>query len=467
MSREGQLVKNTLIISFGTIIPKLASVVTLPIITAGLTKAEYGTYDLVNTLVSLFLPIITMQLQSAAFRFLIEVRNNSKRTSNIISTILTFITMTSLVSLLILFFTLNNLAISTKLLICIYFFFDMYVQTLSQIIRGINKNAIYSISAILQALVNLVLVLIFIKWGNFGLNGLLLSLGGACITSTFFLIIIGKIFTFYSPRKFSYTTLKTMFQFSWPMIPNTLSLWVMNISDRLLLTFFLGVEVNAIYAVANKIPSLFGIVQNTFTYAWQENASISENDLDVSEYYSSIFLKVFNLLVGVMGLLIASTPVLFSLLIKGNYMEAYNQMPILFLGVFFSTISSFIGGIYVAKRKTKSVGITTLVAAMMNFLINVIFIKYIGIYAASISTLVSYMFLAFFRMYDVNKIQKLTYPWKRIVIALIVLGMMCIGCARKDFMLNIINILVAVLMFLFLNRNIISAVKQQICKIIK
>ena len=51
--RSRDLAKNTGILAIGTFLPKLASFITLPILTACLTKAEYGTYDLISTLVSL------------------------------------------------------------------------------------------------------------------------------------------------------------------------------------------------------------------------------------------------------------------------------------------------------------------------------------------------------------------------------------------------------------------------------
>lgn len=79
MNREKALAKNTLILSIGEFLPKFSSIITLPIITGGLTKAEMGTYDLISTLVSLFLPVATLQIQSAAFRFLIDVRKEKKK----------------------------------------------------------------------------------------------------------------------------------------------------------------------------------------------------------------------------------------------------------------------------------------------------------------------------------------------------------------------------------------------------
>ena len=48
MKREEKLVKNTIILAFGTFFPKLAIFISLPVLTAYLTQAEYGTYDPVS-----------------------------------------------------------------------------------------------------------------------------------------------------------------------------------------------------------------------------------------------------------------------------------------------------------------------------------------------------------------------------------------------------------------------------------
>ena len=88
MSREKDLVKNTVVLSVGKFLPKLCSFITLPVLTACLTKAEYGTYDLIATLIMLIIPIATLQIQSAAFRFLIDCRGDHDASSGIISNIL-------------------------------------------------------------------------------------------------------------------------------------------------------------------------------------------------------------------------------------------------------------------------------------------------------------------------------------------------------------------------------------------
>ena len=258
-----------------------------------------------------------------------------------------------------------------------------------------------------------------------------------------------------------------MLSYSWPMIPNTLSNWVLSASDRLILTAFMGLEAVAVYGAANKIPLLFTSVQGTFIFAWQENASLALNDSDVEKYYSDMYDKIFCLLSGVMALLIGTTPILFWALIKGDYSDAYPQMPILFMGIFFSAIASFMGGIYVAHKKTKNVGITTMLAAACNLIIDLALVHRIGIYAASISTLVSYILLTIYRMHDVKKFQKISYNYTELSICVTFLSGMCVLCWINTICINIINFAIGTLFAVILNFKLLKSLSYSIMMRIK
>ena len=83
MNREKSLFKNTIIITIGKICTQLITFFLLPVYTGILTTAEYGVVDLLNTLVSFCLPIVTLQLEQSIFRELIEVRNDDIKTKKI------------------------------------------------------------------------------------------------------------------------------------------------------------------------------------------------------------------------------------------------------------------------------------------------------------------------------------------------------------------------------------------------
>lgn len=462
MNREKDLAKNTLILSIGTFLPKFAALITIPIITAHLTKVEYGTYDLLSTLVSLLLPVVTLQIHSGAFRFLIDCRDNPIEKKRVITIIYLFLIPVSLATVIILFFFLPSISLSSRILVAIYFFVDIFIITTQQIIRGLSKNKLYSASAVIQSVVNTILVVLLIGIGDKGLDGVLLSFILATTLGIIVLLVKGGIIQEIDIKLRSANTLKQLLSYSWPMIPNTLSNWVLAASDRFVLTAFMGIEAVAIYAAANKIPQLFTSVQGTFIFAWQENASLALSDSDVEKYYSDMFDKILCILTGIMAGLIGATPILFWLLIRGDYADAYPQMPILFMGLFFSALASFLGGIYVAHKRTKNVGITTMLAAACNLIIDLVLVKSVGVYAASISTLVSYLLLAIYRMHDVKKFQTVSYKYKKVIVCLAILASMCVICWINNFSLNIVNFIIGCVFAVFLNRKLVKGIFKSV-----
>jgi len=467
MSREGKLAKNTFVIAIGTFLPKFASLITLPILTGCLTKAEMGTYDLLTVLVSFLLPAATLQIQTAAFRFLIDVRHDRDKIKTIVTNIVCFIVPTSFLALIILYIALYKQTAAIRVFICLYFLTDIVVNTARQVCRGINRTIDYSISSILSAFGKLIFAVIFVYWLRAGLLGTVISLFAASLFSLFYLLFRTKLLQYIDLRYFNLPILKKMLKYSWPMVPNSMSMWVMRVSDRFVISIVLGVSVNAVYAVANKIPSILNLAQNTFTLAWQENASIVSKDKDASEYYSSMFQTMFNLMAGFFGVLIAIAPLLFRILVRGDYSEAYNQIPILFMSVFFYSMATFLGGIYVAYMKSTSVGITTMVAAAINLIIDIATIHWIGLYAASGSTLISYIFLFIYRIIDVQKIVRIRIHTDQILWIIFVMVFESVLCYFQKMTFNIINIIIGIVLFWGLNKKFIYVVVSKSKRFVK
>lgn len=466
MKREREFAKNTVILSIGSFLPKIATFITLPILTAYLTKSEYGTYDLIITLVSLMLPAVTLQIQSAAFRFLIDCRKDEKKVEEIVSTILFFTLGVSIVALIILYFALYKLSPFTRILISVYFFADIILLAVQQVARGLGRNVWYSIATTINSFLSMVLIVIVVKQLTLGINGILLAHAAGIIVSIIFLAFKLKLHTYFKIKMFSKPLLVEMLKYSWPMVPNNLSRWVLNLSDRLVVTAVLGISTNAVYAVANKIPNLLNTFQSAFIFAWQENASIALKDKDSSEYYTKMFDRIFCILSGVTALLIASTPIVFKILIHGDYDEAYDQMPFLYLGVLFSAVSAFSGGIYVAYKKTKNVGLTTIAAAGANLLINISLIHFIGLYAASISTMLSYFILMIYRMVNSLKFQKMSYNIKKIVVLIVLISIMGVLSVQRNWIIDIINLVLGCGIMYFFNADMVNAMfKKAIMKI--
>lgn len=462
MSREKELVKNTVVLGIGKFLPKVISVITLPIVTAQLTKAEYGTYDLLSTLVMLVTPIATLQIQSAAFRFLIDQRGNKEKSSEIITNILFVTVPISVIVSIIIGIIMDQLSFILRIIISLYFITDVLYSTFAQITRGLAMNKIYSVSSIVVSVVNGAGIVLALSVMSTGLTGVIISLCIANIVAVIFLGANIHISSYIRISLVSMVTIKELVAYSWPMIPNNLSTWVLSLSDRLIITAVLGIEANAVYAVANKIPNMLSLAQSVFVMAWQENASIAVHDQDASAYYTKMYDKILSLMFGFTALLIGFTPIMFWVLIRGDYDAAYYQIPILILGMFFYCMSAFQGGIYIAHKKTKSVGVTTMLAAVINFVVNMLLIHIIGITAASLSTLIAYFLLYVYRMFDCLKFQKIYYNIKKQVTYYLILIIMLIICYQRNSYLDIINIGLSLFIFVYVNIENIKVVYNKL-----
>ncbi len=466
-NRAKNLIVNTFILSFGNFLPKVMSLITLPILTSKLTTTEFGSYDLIETLISFLLPLVTLQISSAGFRFIIQEKDNKIECSKIITNILTCITVSSILSVFILFIIFHKINLLLLLITICYFLVDIFNNFVSQIVRGFSKNKIYSFSTIINSVMRTILICLLLLPVNLGLLGTIISLLISTLFSLMYQTIKIKLWRYVDFKYISKNIIKKLLSYSWPLIPNSLSLWILNVSDRVVITYFLGIDSNAIYAVANKIPNLLTTLNSTFSMAWQENASINVNSNDINEYYSKMFEAFIRFIAGGCVLIISATPILFKILMKGNYQASYYQMPILFIAIFYSCLSSFLGGIYIANKKTKSVGITTLISAFINLSIDLLLIKLIGITAGSISTLISYMFIVFFRMHDIKKFHNIKYNINLIFIINVLLLIMSGICFINNFYLNIFNILFSCIICYIFNKKIIHQIINKIIVKIK
>lgn len=457
MNKKDSLAKSTLIISIGTFLPKLASFITLPILTGCLTKEQYGTYDIITVLVSLYLPSLTLQVKSAAFRFLLDVREDKNKQKKIITNIMSMTVLISVISLLILFIFLPGTSPAVRLWICGYYFADILVNTVRQIARGLGKNIDYSISAIISAFGKMIFAVIFV-WGlKWGLLGGTIALCLASLLSFIYISCRLKVWKYIDLKLNDKNIIKSILGYSWPIVPNEMSLWVMNMSDRLIVTEVLGVTVNAVYAAATKIPQLINLAQSALNLAWQECAALSVKDKDSADYYTEMFNTMLKLQGGVFGVVIGSAPILFKILIKGSYEEAYAQIPILCASLFFSGMAIYLGGIYLAFKASKNVGFTTIGAAVINIIVDISLINFIGLYAASVSTLVSYICLFIFRSVNIRKLTTIKYNFKTFTVILLIMIAEVILFYQRTLVFNIINAVLGYSVCLLLNKDIVKA----------
>lgn len=78
-SRNSYLIKNTIIFTLGNLGSKLISFFLIPLYTNALTTAEYGVVDLVATVGTVAVPLLTLNICESVMRFALDEDANTKK----------------------------------------------------------------------------------------------------------------------------------------------------------------------------------------------------------------------------------------------------------------------------------------------------------------------------------------------------------------------------------------------------
>ena len=409
MDKKKQFAKTTLIIFFGKVCTQLISFFLLPLYTAYLSKSEYGIVDLIQTYVLLFVPIITLELEMSIFRYLIDVRGKEKDTKKLISN--NFYVLGISLTLFTIIFFIVNLFVDIPFPWIIWI--DIIVCVLSgnflQIARGFGQTLDYSISCILTGITTVISNIILICYVGMQAEGMIISMALANFVCSLYLFIRLKLYSKINLKLVDHKLLKEMYKYSIPLVPNGISWWIVNVSDRSIITLVLGTSFNGLYAISNKFPTIISSLTGIFNLSWSESAALNINSPERDEFFSDIANTVMKLFVSLGAGMLACMPFVFPIMIHEKYQEAYNYIPPLVLATVFNVAICLYSQIYLAKKMSKKVASTTIMGAIINIVINVLLIKKIGLFAAALSTTISYFAMFVYRHYDLKKYVNIKY----------------------------------------------------------
>ncbi len=456
------LFKNTFIVAIGKFGTQVLSYFLLPLYTTLLSTSEYGTYDLLVTISIFAIPLITIMMEESMFRFLID-EETVKGKTKVISTSCIYVLVATSFWCLLSFGVLTILNYQYKTVFIIYLISAIIMKLINGISRGLSKIKIYSLSNFILGALTIILNILFIAKFKWGVNGLLYSTVLANVIASLFVFIKLRLWKLINIKDFEMNRLKEMIKYSFPLVPNNISWYIINISDRIVVVSILGSGVNGIYAIANKFPNILNSVSGFFHIAFKENASLAVKKDDYEKYYNSIYDIVHNAFIAVSLLIISMLPFVFSIFVKKDYIEAYNYIPFLVIAIYYGNMAVFYGNLFTAFKKSKIIGKSTIVGAIINLVVHLSLIYFVGIYAAIISTIVSNYVVALYRKIKIQEYVKL-HPIKNYYLSIFMLLLVTGLYFTKNFYVNVVSLVITIVYVLIVNKELIFDIKKMIFK---
>lgn len=458
--------KVTIAFLFCSILQKTMSIITTPIFTRIMTTTEYGEFSIYQSWLLILSIITTFRLDYDVFNKGMAKypdRNNEYTSAMQVTT--SFLTFICLIIYLV-FRTQINAITGLSTFITIAIFLELFfTPAVSFWMLKERFNFRYK---------KLVIVTLVITFSN-----LLISIvatvmsenrGAARILSGIFVyIVIGGYFYIYnlksSRRIFDLSYAKFALGFNMPLIPHYFSMYILAMSDRIMIQKIRGLSEAGIYNVVYSAAFAFTMITtgiNNSMIPWQYKNLASKNFKNLNEKLKYMMI----LIIVVLTTYIAVAPEILAIMAPSEYALGIYVIPPVAASTFFMFIINLLCNVEFYYDKNKFTMIISICCAILNIILNGIFITSYGFIAAGYTTLICYILDMYAHLIYANYVARLKdkmpiYNIRNITLCSSLLLIISIGLS---FTYNIafIRYLIVILgiIFVFVKRN-------EIIKIIK
>lgn len=440
MNKYTKLLKNSGIFAIANVGSHLISFLLVRFYTELLTTEQYGMIDVMVTTTSLVIPIISLAIVEAVLRFSIDDDNPK---DVFINGVFVAVCGSLVFAIVGPWIFINTAYKDYFIFMAILVFLTSIDNICAQHVRGIGKVSIFAIAGIIKTAVLAGSNILFLLGLGWKIEGYMLSMIISEMASILFLMCASKAYKGLRTRP-NMPLLRQMTKYSIPLIPNSLSWWVMNAADKYAILLMLGASYNGLYAVAHKLPSLINVCNNLFFQAWQLSAVEESKSDKKAEFYSNVFNVLALTLFMVAAVLFVLLRPIMKLLAAADYGEAWRYSPFLIIGMVFAAFSSFLGTNYVAMKKTNGALKTTIVGAVVNIILNFIFIKLIGMNGAALATMISFAVTWIYRAIDTREFVDIAYKMGALILSIVLLVLQAISMINNWPLSNYTGIAVCV-----------------------
>ena len=428
MDKYKKLATNTLIFAIGTFSSKVLSFLLMPFVTRMLKTGDYGSADLIQQTANVLIPIVFLQINSAALRFALDKESNKADvfTVGIRTTVKGFIVF------LLFAYPMSKIEINDfkfgQYVVLIYAFvlISGTRQLCQQFVRGCGHVKTFAIDGIIATTTTLLFNLLFLGPFHWGITGYVVAIIASDACSIIFFFVTQKLWRFVKVKGVDKKTKWDMLKYSIPLMPTIILWWIINVSDRFMVTYFIDSSANGLYTAASKIPNFVIMFSSIFIDAWQLSA-VDEYD---KEGTADFFTKVFRVYSGgiftIASALILLCQLFTRILVAKSYYDSWQFVPVLVIATSMSCLVNFLASVYMAEKKSVMAMVTALSGALTNVVLNLILIPRMGAVGAAVATVISFVVVFAARGVNTRRFIKINFKTPVILGEIAILAAQCV-----------------------------------------
>jgi len=409
-----RLLKESSLYALNALALPFVGIIMVPIFTRIFSPDEYGVVDLIATVMAFLTLFLIAGLDNGIGRYYYDSTSVEDRKKTVSSGIF-YLAISSLVVIIILMLFSGGLSliffgskeyslILVLALACVPFI------VLCSSFANLLRFRLQPVRAVTIALGTLLLqtglIVCFVVFLRMGIIGIYVA---TLITQLAF-AIVGFLLTRDSYAVvFVPERLKQMLFFGLPYLLLSVCYYVMTNSDRYFLNYYWGLSEVGVYGIGYKLASVIGIAVAGFQFAWGPFVLSTYKDEDAKQTFARVFDYVsVAVCVSLLGLSLFSRELLYVFTTE-QYFEAYRVVPFISASIVTYTLGAYFSvGIGITK-KTIHMAWVSIVAALVNLLLNWLLIPHFGMVGAAASTVISFLILAISLMVISQRLYSVPY----------------------------------------------------------
>jgi len=434
---------------------------TIPIFTRILTPTDYGLASVYLSWVSILSIIIGLNLNTSITRARYDFKDDY---DTFVSSIM-FLSLLIFGGYLLLFVVFQSLISRLSgfesiiiFLMLVHAYFSFVKNSIITKFRVLYQYKKISIISIIISLLGVILsiILILFVFNNQPYIGKIL--GNASL-----IILFGIVFLIYLIKK-GYSSKKIINKSYWkyaillslPLMVHALSSIVNAQFDRIVINYYIDSETTGLYSFAYNIGMIISVLTMSLDQAW--SPWVYET-MDKGEYIKvkdkgKIYRTIYTALFG--GLLLIS-PEIIRIMAAESYWPALEITPFIFLGYYFGYMYTLEVKTEFYFKRTGLISVASIFAAIINIILNLIFVPRYGYVAAAATTTISFFFLFIFHYLITSKVIKVKVYGIKFHIMSMIMAFLITGYyvlfTEMIFMRMLGAILLGIYLLIYLTKN--------------
>ena len=413
------LLGNTLVFALGGLAVKAVSLVLMPLYTTALTAGEYGTAELLNSAIEIVLPLLSLGVVEALYRFSIDddVAKDELFANSLLVLGGGIVGTGVLCAFAGVVWGVEHV-VSFFVLFCSVCFF----KATTQLARGLGHVRRYVVYGLINAVAMVIATYLLLFRAYLGVDGYLWSFTIGYLVGGMVAFLGSAEYRLLLPFRADRVLLRRMLVYSLPLVPNLLSWWLVSVSGRYAVLWGSGLVAAGLFTAASKMPSIINIVASVFQQAWQYSTAREIGSPDRGAFFGAVLRGYSLATLSAAGLVIALNRPISRLMLQAEFSEGWRYVPLLMLVASFGVISIFFESFYQALKNSGVLMASTMLGAVVNVVLAVVLVPFMGPWGAGLAGAVAYALVLVVRAHDLRRRIDLPIDRPRLTYQLVLLS---------------------------------------------